>query len=189
MPHYERHGDTQTAEYKCWRSMLNRCSNANLRIFKYYGGRGITVCERWRNRYVDFLADMGRRPSHEHSIDRIDNDGNYEPGNCRWATKSEQELNKRPKSEEHRARIGAAQKMRHASLSPEVRANLTTAARASKGFNGWKHSPEAIAKITAAAKARPPLSVEHRAKLAAAATARWERARQSQTASHGGKNG
>ena len=76
--------------------MLDRCRNPKARDFKYYGDRGIKVCERWL-RYENFLADMGRRPL-GHSIDRIDNDGNYEPGNVRWATHSEQMKNKRYKS-------------------------------------------------------------------------------------------
>jgi len=74
--------------------MLNRCRNPNVKAFKDYGGRGITVCERWFS-YENFLADMGRRPSPVHSIDRKDNDGNYEPSNCRWATKIEQSYNTR----------------------------------------------------------------------------------------------
>jgi len=94
-----KHGDATggrvTPEYISWRAMLRRCSDPKHERFKHYGGRGIKVCERWRESYVAFLADMGRRPSPKHSIDRIDGDGDYEPSNCRWATRSEQERNKK----------------------------------------------------------------------------------------------
>lgn len=80
-------------EYKIWRGMLRRCNNKNYPFFKSYGGRGIRVCDRWTNSYENFIADMGKSPTPKHSIDRIDNSGNYEPGNCRWATQKEQMAN------------------------------------------------------------------------------------------------
>ncbi len=80
-------------EYHSWSCMIQRCTNPNRYSWKYYGGRGITVCDRWL-KFVDFLADMGARPPGT-SLDRINNDGNYEPGNCRWATPKEQQANQR----------------------------------------------------------------------------------------------
>lgn len=76
-----------------WKAMNQRCANPNNKAFGRYGGRGITVCERWRVSYENFLADMGRRPSVDHSIERIDNDAGYSLENCVWATKIEQGLN------------------------------------------------------------------------------------------------
>lgn len=91
------HGMTYSLEFRSWQSMKDRCSNPNGKSWKYYGGRGIRVCERWINSFEDFYADMGPRPSLEYSIDRIDVNGNYEPGNCRWATKAQQIANRRPR--------------------------------------------------------------------------------------------
>jgi hypothetical protein len=82
-------------EYTAWRHMIDRCKNIKNKHFDDYGGRGITVCERWHNSFENFYADMGPRPSQKHSIDRIDNNCGYEPSNCRWATATTQALNKR----------------------------------------------------------------------------------------------
>jgi len=81
-------------EYQIWRMMWERCLDPTNRRFKDYGGRGIAVCERWRD-FFAFVEDMGRRPSTDHSLDRKDNDGDYHKDNCRWATRIEQALNKR----------------------------------------------------------------------------------------------
>lgn|SRR6266436_912231 len=94
---FRKHGEARrTAEYKTWAGMIARTTIPSVDSWKYYGGLGVTVCERWRYSYENFLKDMGRRPSVKHSIDRFPNpSGNYEPGNCRWATKREQRLNQR----------------------------------------------------------------------------------------------
>jgi hypothetical protein len=84
----------QTVEYCAWLNARGRCRNPNNEKFADYGGRGIQMCARWES-FENFLADMGRKPSPSLSLDRINNDGNYEPGNCRWATTSEQARNKR----------------------------------------------------------------------------------------------
>jgi hypothetical protein len=98
-----RHGHTtndhgsrrQSATYRTWGDMIQRCTNPKQPNYRYYGGRGITICERWLA-FDNFLADMGERPDGL-EIDRINNDGNYEPGNCRWATRSQQVRNRRRK--------------------------------------------------------------------------------------------
>ena len=94
----EHHGMFKTKEWQSWMDMKNRCYNSNSTHYKNYGGRGIKVCERWldeRMGFPNFLADMGKKPSLQHTLERCDNDGNYEPGNCKWATRIEQNRNTR----------------------------------------------------------------------------------------------
>jgi len=86
----------RNSTYTTWRNMIERTANSKVPAYKNYGGRGISVCERWRHSFPNFLADMGECPPGL-TIDRINNDGNYEPGNCRWATRKQQQANKRPK--------------------------------------------------------------------------------------------
>ena len=107
-----KHGKRHTSEWATWQGMKNRCANPAHKDFPYYGGRGIKVCDRWI--YGDgirfgaqcFFADMGRRPSPAHTLDRVNNDGPYTLDNCRWATRLEQSRNRRNvKLSPHRVRL------------------------------------------------------------------------------------
>lgn len=95
------HGRTETPEYRSWRAMKRRCLNPRASQYSYYGGRGVTVCERWLT-FANFFADMGDKPSPEHSLERLNNDGPYTPDNCIWATRSQQVTNRRPSAPRER---------------------------------------------------------------------------------------
>lgn len=99
-----RHGRARDSIYRIWVGILQRCNNPKRTEFRYYGGRGISVCERWL-KFENFLLDVGERPLN-HSIDRIDNAGNYEPGNVRWATRKEQMKNKSQENQRFKCRAG-----------------------------------------------------------------------------------
>lgn len=108
----EHHGDTRyegyrAPEYTSWVQMIQRCYNPRAGGYERYGGRGITVCDRWHNSYAAFLQDMGRKPGPSYSIERVNNDGNYEPSNCVWATKKQQGRNR---SSNNLIRVGRKQK-------------------------------------------------------------------------------
>jgi hypothetical protein len=115
--------------YVAWDSMKQRCLNPKNAAYKNYGARGITVCERWRGSFELFLADMGARPSPQHTIERLNNDRGYEPGNCCWATRSEQNRNQRKRERPRKSyifardpeRARAARRMQVELMTPAAR--------------------------------------------------------------------
>lgn len=92
---HEQHHSSYTPEYRVYKTMFRRCYDPRCKEYPRWGGRGIMICERWRESFANFIADMGRRPSPDHSLDRIDNNLSYSAENCRWATDAEQSRNKR----------------------------------------------------------------------------------------------
>lgn len=93
--HVEKHGMVKHELYSTWNNMKSRCYRSESSSYNAYGGRGISMCDKWRYSFSSFVNDVGERPSRNHTLDRIDNDGNYEPSNVRWATQSQQTLNTR----------------------------------------------------------------------------------------------
>ena len=119
---YERHGMTGTLLYSSWKTMIRRCTNVNNPRYRDYGGRGITVCDRWRNSFLAFYEDMGDRPEGM-TLEREDNDKGYCKDNCKWATLSEQQWNKRKPRNNTSGHQGVYWSKRHQKWVAEIMVN------------------------------------------------------------------
>lgn len=143
--------------YKTWCGIVERCTNAKHTSFRYYGGRGIQVCERWRASFASFVSDVGSRPSDKHTIDRIRTDGDYEPSNVRWATALQQAANRRRSG----PRVGAP-KLVTCIAQIALREWIASVGMTQRGFAEAIGTPHPVVNVWLTGKARP----EHHFRLA-----------------------
>lgn len=171
-----------TPEYRAWMGMKARCYLKTRKDFSSYGGRGIAVCDQWRDDFTAFLAAVGRRPSPAYSLDRYpDQNGNYEPGNVRWATSSEQAINRRPRRVARAAELDGGKTAAEIAAASGLR-KATVQDRYRRGYRGADLYAASLAdakseKLSAWARNKfSQMSSERRVELARiAATARWSR--------------
>lgn len=128
-----------TKEYRCWNGIRDRCCNPKSIGYKYYGGRGIKFCEEWRGSFASFLDYIGPAPSPKHSIDRINNDGNYEPGNVRWATYKQQANNKGQRNKTSKISIKK--------MAPQIKYEVLKGNTKLIDYNGTQTTTRELAKL------------------------------------------